>query len=263
MEAFAPGSVTALFAPTESEGKSLGVSMAIADGVVADVAPASGTRVAVDGAPTDFEPVELVLADLGVSAAVDLTTDVPLGCGFGASGAATLATALAADETFDLEHTREELLYAAHEAEVTAGTGLGDVFIQETGGLVMDDGTGIERFEPATTIGYESYGGIDTAEALGDEALMSRVETVGTELVRDLAAAHPSEPSLEAVLDRGWEFARAVDLPTDEVAATVAAVEDAGGTASMAMVGQTVFGVGAEDVLDQRTSISLEGAHLL
>jgi pantoate kinase len=263
MEAFAPGSVTALFAPTEGDGKSLGVSMAVEDGVVADVTPSAETRVAVGGTPADFEPVELVLADLGVASAVDLTAQVPIGCGFGASGAATLATALAANSEFDLGRTREELLYAAHEAEVTAGTGLGDVFIQDMGGLVMDDGTGIQRFELDTELAYESYGGIDTAEALGDEALMDRVTTVGTELIRDLSRTHESAPPLAAVLDRGWEFARAIDLPTEEVTAAVDAVEDAGGTASMAMVGQTVFGVDADGVLAHRTGISTDGARLL
>ncbi|MFB6155380.1 MAG: GHMP kinase [Haloferacaceae archaeon] len=263
MEAFAPGSVTALFAPSEADEKSLGVSMAIDDGVVADVTPAAETRVAVAGEPTDFEPVTLVLDDLGVEAAVDLTAEVPIGCGFGASGAATLATALAANEAFDLGRDRENLLAAAHRSEVAAGTGLGDVFIQEMGGLVMDDGTGIERFEPDTTIGYESYGGIDTAEALGDEALMERVTTVGTELIRDLVRSRAAAPSLVTVLERGWEFARAVDLPTAEVTETVAAVEAAGGTASMAMVGQTVFGVGGDGVLPHRTRISHEGARLL
>lgn len=262
MEAFAPGSVTALFAPTEGDGKSLGVSMAVEDGVRADVAPGDETCVAVAGERVAFAPVELLLSDLGVDATVDLAPEIPIGCGFGASGAATLATALAANERFDLELTREELLYAAHEAEVTAGTGLGDVFIQERGGLVMDDGTGLERFEPTETVAYESYGGIDTADALGDETLMTRVTDVGTRLIRDL----PEEPSLSQVLGQGWTFAREIGLPTDEVRATVAAVEDAGGTATMAMVGQTVFAVGDDDarsVLDHETAVASEGARLL
>ena len=262
MEAFAPGSVTALFAPTEGDGKSLGVSMAVEDGVVADVTPGDGTRVAVAGERVAFEPVELLLSDLGVDATVELAPEIPLGCGFGASGAATLATALAANERFDLGETREELLYAAHEAEVTAGTGLGDVFIQERGGLVMDDGTGLRRFEPTETLAYESYGGIDTADALGDEAFMTRVTDAGTRLIRDL----PAEPSLSQVLGQGWTFAREIGLPTDEVRSTVAAVEAAGGTATMAMVGQTVFAVGDDDarsVLDHETSVASGGARLL
>jgi pantoate kinase len=262
MEAFAPGSVTALFAPTEGDGKSLGVSMAVEDGVIAAVEPAAATRVAVDGERVDFEPVELVLSALDVEAAVDLTPQIPIGCGFGASGAATLATALAANERFGLGSTREELLHAAHEAEVAAGTGLGDVFIQERGGLVIGDGTGLRRFDPDETVAYETYGGIDTADALGDEALMRRVTEAGTRYIRDL----PAEPSLSQVLGRGWSFARAIGLPTDEVVETVAAVEEAGGTATMAMVGETVFAVGDDDarsVLDHETAVATDGARVL
>lgn len=68
-----------------------------------------------------------------------------IGSGFGVSGAATLATALAANEAFSLEWTREELVEAAHVAEVEAGTGLGDVFVQARGGLVWNVGDGIQR----------------------------------------------------------------------------------------------------------------------
>ena len=54
------------------------------------------TTVSLDGESTEFEPVEGVLQRLDVFAEVSLTASVPVGYGFGASGAATLATALAA-----------------------------------------------------------------------------------------------------------------------------------------------------------------------
>jgi len=85
MRAFAPGSVTAIFAPGETADRSRGASVAIADGVVADVEPAEETEratesvVAVDGKPTDFEPVELALETLDVTAEVDLTAEIPIG----------------------------------------------------------------------------------------------------------------------------------------------------------------------------------------
>jgi pantoate kinase len=40
-------------------------------------------------------------------------------------------------------------------------------------------------------------------------------------------------------------------------------VEEAGGDATMAMVGESVVGVGAEDVLSECTRITTEGARLL
>ena len=263
MRAFAPGSVTAIFAPGEAADRSKGASFAIEDGVIADVEPRDGADqsvVAVDGEPTDFEPVELALEKLGVTAAaVDLTAEVPIGRGFGASGAATLATALAANEEFALDRTREELVEVAHRAEVEAGTGLGDVFVQEMGGLVVGDGGDPRRFERDDPVEYASFGPIATEEALADEELMERIAREGTAALDGL----PAEPLLADLTRTAWVFAQAIDLPTDEVREAVAEVEAAGGVASMAMVGETVFGVGAEGVLPNRTTICAEGAHLL
>jgi len=256
--AYAPGSVTALFAPADAPTNSLGVSVAIADGVESTVEPAGDTRVTLDGNATAFEPVELALDALGVTADVALRADVPVGCGFGASGAATLSTVLAANEAFDLGASRDGLVQTAAAAEIQAGTGLGDVFVQAGGGLVTNDGAGLSRRTPTEVIEYESYGGIETSAVLGDDGLMARIRTEGTASVRDL----PQEPSLAAVIETGWEFARAIGLPTPDVAATVDAVEDAGGVASMAMVGETVFAVGVEGVLANRTTVATEGAHV-
>lgn len=300
MRAFAPGSVTAVFAPAASGDESKGASVAIADGVMADVVadgvvaeerpaeeferadespsaeqtdesssteqtdvslPDEQSPVTVGGEPTDFEPVEIALRELGIaeSARVDLTAEIPIGRGFGASGAATLATVLAANEEFALGHSREDLLAIAHRAEVEAGTGLGDVFVQHLGGLVLGDGQNRQRFDRETHIEYSSFGPIATEEALADEDLMATIATEGTATLDAL----PDAPDLAHLTREAWAFAQAIDLPTPEVREAVDEVEDAGGSASMAMVGETVFGVGVEGVLEHRTEVCPEGAHLL
>ncbi len=258
MKAFAPGSVTAVFAPVESGDGSKGASIAIEDGIVADVKAAEGTEILLDGEQTAFEPVAGVLDGLDVTARVELESAIPIGCGFGASGAATLATALAANETFALGRSRDDLVQAAHVAEVNAGTGLGDVFIQSAGGVLMDDGTGRRRWEPTESIEYVSFDGMATSETLGDANLMARIETIGGRTLDAL----PEEPSLERLTRDAWAFARELELPTERVRETVADVEAAGGAASMAMLGETVFAVGIEGVLPNRTGISFTGANM-
>lgn len=64
-----------------------------------------------------------------------------------ASGAATLATALASGDLFDLEAPRSAILEVAHRAELAAETGQGDVFVQDRGGLVWNTGEGVGRLE--------------------------------------------------------------------------------------------------------------------
>jgi len=266
MRAFAPGSVTAIFAPAGSGDESMGASFTVADGITADVRPAENaprveSPVVLDGEPTDFAPVEIALRQLGLSeeARVALTAEIPIGRGFGASGAATLATALAANAEFDLDRTREQLVEVAHRAEVEAGTGLGDVFVQQMGGLVLGDGTTRWRFDRDDPIEYASFGSIATEDALADDDLMARIDREGTAALDAL----PDEPSMADVTREGWTFAQAIDLPTEEVREAVADVESAGGVASMAMVGETVFGVGAEGVLANRTAVSPNGARLI
>lgn len=264
MRAFAPGSVTGIFAPPPAGApttRSRGASFATEAGVVADVRSADETSIRLDGEPASVEPVSGVLESLGVAASVDLELAIPIGAGFGASGAATLATALAANEAFGLEHSRETLLAASHDAEVAAGTGLGDVFIQEAGGLRWSarGGEAIESATPTDRVEYRSYGPISTAEVLGDEVTVDRIREVGSRTLEQL----PERPTMREFTALSWQFASETGLVTDRLRATVEAVHDAGGEASMAMLGETVFAVGVEGELPNTTTVTPTGARLL
>jgi pantoate kinase len=255
--AFAPGSVTTMFVPQDGEA-SLGVSFATADGVTAAVAPASEPSIVLDGEPATVEPVAGVLHRLEAPARVRLETDVPIGCGFGVSGAATLATALAVNADQQLGYERRALVQAAHRAEVAAGTGLGDVFIQDRGGLVWDLGNGLCHTRRTARVEYISFGEIATAEVLGDEGAMERVVAAGTDA---LATLDPTGP-LTTLFDVSWQFADRVDLATESVAAAVADVRADGGAATMAMVGETVVATGVEGTLPNATRIAAAGAQI-
>jgi len=255
--AYAPGSVTTVFVPQDAES-SLGVSFATADGVTATVESTREPSLYLDNRPARVEPVTGLLDRLDVTATVRLDTEVPIGCGFGASGAATLATALAANERFDLEHDRDALVKIAHRAEVEAGTGLGDVFIQDRGGLVWDVGNGLERTPRTDRIEYTSHGGITTAAVLGDEGTMEQVSDAGQSA---LSTINPEGPLTE-LFDASWQFAKETGLATGRVSEAVDAVQGAGGTATMAMLGETVVATGGEGTLDQATQITPDGATL-
>jgi len=257
VSAHAPGSVTTIFAPRDGDS-SLGISFATADGVTATVESTRDPLIYLDDRPARVEPVTGVLDRLGVTATVRLDTDVPIGCGFGASGAATLATALAANERFDLGHDRDALVEMSHRAEVEAGTGLGDVFIQNRGGLVWDVGKGLERTTRTARIEYKSFGGITTAAVLGDEGTMERVRHAGREALSALAPDGP----IPNLLSASWQFAQDTGLATNRIVEAVTAVQDAGGAATMAMIGETVVAAGVEGMFDRSTQITSEGATL-
>ncbi|WP_449404911.1 GHMP family kinase ATP-binding protein [Halococcus sediminicola] len=222
------------------------------------VEPSPDTSVSLNGELTTFEPVENVLQQLNVSAAVSLTASVPVGYGFGASGAATLATALAANDAFDLERSREDLLEAAHRAEIEAGTGLGDVFIQDRGGLVWNTGDGPQRAELSADLEYTALDGITTSTVLDDEQTLERVRKCGRE---SLSRFSPKN-SLRELLDLSWEFVQRSGLATDQVTKEVQRVERDGGAASMAMFGETVIATGAQNFVERTTPVTNEGAHI-
>ena len=236
VRARAPSSVTTAFAPASAGGG--GISLATEAGVVAAVTPVEGdeARVLLDGEPTAFEPVRIALERLDVTARVALNAAVPVGRGFGASGAATLSTVLAADAALDLGRDRTALVEVAAAAERAAGTGQSDVYVQDTGGLAYDVGEGRGRRERTDRLGYASFGGVSTAAVLDDEATTRRIGRASRTAFERFDPAAP----LTALLDAGWGFARETGLPSERVREAVEVVREAGGAATMAMVGETV-----------------------
>lgn len=256
--AYAPGSVTTIFAPqAEPQGGSLGVSCAIEDGVEATVySSGSDSTIYLDSERTTFEPVERVLQRFDTTADVLLSSSIPIGYGFGTSGAATLATALAANEAFDLGRTREECVEAAHLAEVEAGTGLGDVFVQANGGLVWNVGNGVQQADVEAPIEYTALDGIATDAVLGDDRTLEQVRECGQ---NSLSRFSP-DGSMRELFELSWDFAQQTDLATDRVVREVQRVEHEGGSASMAMLGETIVATGVQDVLEESTRITTRKA---
>src|SRR3990170_3198834 len=61
---------------------------------------------------------------------VNIESPLPLGCGFGISGAATLATLYALKNYFDIEISYMDLAKIAHKSEIENKTGLGTIATQ-------------------------------------------------------------------------------------------------------------------------------------
>ncbi|MFB6126382.1 MAG: pantoate kinase [Halolamina sp.] len=247
--AFAPGHVTAFFAPVPDDDPAVagsrGAGLALADGVEVTVCPTDGdSRFRLNGETAEFAAVDGVLDRLGVVATVEADTDLPVGAGFGVSGATALATALAAAEAFDLARSEAELVRAAHAAEVVAGTGLGDVVAQFRGGLPirLEPGApGVGRLDGLPgrpRVEYVTFGELSTESVLSDD--LDPVRAAGEAALTRLRRT----PTPAELLSAGRAFAEEAGLLVPAVAEAVSAVEDAGGRASMAMLGRTAFALG-------------------
>jgi pantoate kinase len=251
VSAFVPGHVTGFFSPHRHEDPrragAQGAGVALTHGVTTRVTPVPDgePRLTLNGHETAIAPVVGVLDELGVTARVACETPLPVGAGFGVSGAAALGTALAAGEAFGLARSENELVGVAHAAEVVAGTGLGDVVAQARGGVpvrVEPGAPGHSHLDgvPASRarVEYLSLGDLSTAEVLSGDT--SALAAAG----EDALAALRENPTLQTFLDRAREFADETGLVTEDLRVVLDDVRAAGGRASMAMLGETAFALG-------------------
>lgn len=249
--AFVPGHLTGFFGaypdPDPRVAGSRGAGLALSRGVETTVSTGGDPGVWLDGAPATVAPVERVLDALDAPPVrVELESSLPVGTGFGVSGAAALGVALATSALLPTARTVDELVSVAHAAEVEAGTGLGDVVAQARGGapVRLDPGDPVHGRVDAlvvprdTRVEWVTFGDLSTEAVLGGDT--DRLTAAGERALAELRA----EPTLPALVRESWRFARATGLATDRVREAVAATEAAGGQATMAMLGHTVFGVG-------------------
>ncbi|OVE85566.1 pantoate kinase [Natronolimnobius baerhuensis] len=246
--AFVPGHITGFFSahPDDDPTKagSRGAGLTLTDGVTVTVEPAAETTIALDGESLEIEPVTTVLETLEATARVEAESELPLGSGFGVSGAMALGTALAANRVFERTLSMNELVTIAHGAEVQAGTGLGDVVAQAHGGIPIRLEPGgphentLDAIPARARVEYVTFGELSTADVLSGET--DQLTDAGKEALSRVV----KEPTLLSFMYASRLFAREAGLVTEQVARTIGDVTDVEGQASMAMLGETVFALG-------------------
>jgi len=270
--AFAPANVSLLFTIEEDENPvkmgSCGFGFTVDDGITAAVEKHGKNEVCVNNKFINFPTVLTVLAILGVKPLkVRLLSDLPLGSGFGLSGAAALATAYAVNQLLNLGKTNLELAKIAHEADVVNKTGLGDVASQYFGGFCIKTETSakfiISRKLPfaGTTVYYRIFRPLDTKSIIGDNSRKQLINRIGRKIVTEVAAM--TKPTLAQVFYKGFQFAKEANLLSDqEVIRLIEKIKSSGGAATMIMLGHGVLSnVPFEKAA--KITISDKGARLL
>jgi len=257
--AFAPGNISCVFKviPHDDPARmhSLGMGFTVREGVEVTVAEHHETKVLFNGEDINFPTVRAVVNRLTqdkeiAGLKVNLTSPLPLGCGFGLSGAAALATAHALNELIGTHKENEELAMIAHVAEVENRTGLGDVCSQYHGGCLvkLKEGAPLVADKlpiPEQPIYYRYFGPIQTSEVLRDKEQTKRINcAANTALAALKKLTHtPSNPELfNACFAVAKQFSVESGLLSDKrVINTIAQIEALGGVASMIMLGNGVF----------------------
>ncbi len=236
------------------------------------VEPAARTSVSVHinnerapGAKTTLAAVENLLGMVHepLEVTVAHSCQVPIGAGYGASGAGTFGVTLALSKALGLRLPREKFLTIAHVAEVTCRTGLGDVGAQALGGLVIGLEPGAPphgrweqiRLPKDEKVVCGTFAGLPTAKLLREAGFRERSKRLGGSALKKLL----KKPTPKNFMKVSREFAEALELLDDELRALIGAVSEAGAIgASQVMLGRAIFALVREEKLEQVRRAFLE-----
>lgn len=275
--AFVPGHISTFFVPAGdpsgplAEQGSLGSGFSIEAGVTT-AARAAGPTVALGATPgrrkikvqvrDNGRPVRAARSTRGtleaLLAGADPTLPVPerlllsnryalpLGAGFGVSGACALGAALTANQALGLGLSRAACVAAAHTGEVAALTGLGDVSAQSAGGFEVRTRPGPPPlgevrglWAPALPVLLVSFGPRPTSRFLKEPRGKVRLAKVGTRCLEELLKA----PSWDLSVRLGRQFAESLGLVSPRASRLLRALGPRA-PASVAMLGDSVFAFG-------------------
>lgn len=275
MRAFVPSHITGFFAAKRQDDPlrsgSIGCGLCLSLGATTTIQAAEETEILLNGQASDAPISRFVVEKIALSPVrVKTQLEMPLGAGFGASGAGALGAAYALNAYFDLGLTANTSASVAHVAEVSHRTGLGDVIAQNTGGLVvrLEAGApGLGRMDRIPVqplkVNYVVRGPISTKEVLSDPRVMKEINREGEACLKELLR----RPTLKEFMLLSRRFTSRIGLASDWAIDAIEAVEASGGMASMIMLGDSVFSFGGAEALKEfgvvgTTTISQRGANL-
>jgi pantoate kinase len=208
--------------------------------------------------------------------------DVPVGAGFGTSGAAALSLALALNEALGLNLSKIEAAQVAHTVEIKCKTGLGTVIAETFGGFEIRTKPGAPgigeikymKSPKEMAVCCMAFGSLSTKKLLTDPETRKRINEFGGKLVDQLI----EKPDLVNFLKLSRQFAEHVGLISKKVRKILSATDHAGFVCSMPMFGEAVFTLVERKSLEElleilgkagtngqiiTSSIDFEGARIL
>ncbi|MEF8879047.1 MAG: pantoate kinase [Candidatus Thermoplasmatota archaeon] len=259
---FAPGHISGFFSPfyvkedmLRTGSKGAGVSLNI--GSISEVSICNSKKqvfeIFLNGKRCNFTVVRsalnYLLGDSKVRVRVNIKFGLPLSQGFGMSAAASLSTCFALSKVTDFSHS--DAIHAAHFAEVASGTGLGDVVGSSFGGFEIRKKPGLPPWGIIEHIPgvYDLVlctvdKPVNTKNVLNDSSLHDRICEVGDWCTEKLL----DNPCVEKFFSLSKHFAVETDLARGKILKAIESAEEFG-TASMCMLGNSVFAVGKTENL--------------
>ncbi|MFQ5762979.1 MAG: pantoate kinase [Candidatus Bathyarchaeia archaeon] len=260
--AFAPSHITGIFQICEhsdplrigSRGAGVCLTRGVSTRVIAKRAVKWKPQVKIDGrripAGVSHEVVKLYAdqAPHPCELLVEHKMEMPVGCGFGLSGASALSLSLALNEALSIGLSMMECAQMAHVAEINRKTGLGTVLAETFGGFEVRTKPGAPGIgsvmkvpaKPGCKVFSAHVGPLSTKRILRRPGI-SRLAYSSKFLIDGLAA----KPSVEEIMRCSRIFSDSVNLYTQRLRRLKTALEARGvDSVTMNMFGEALFGVG-------------------
>ncbi len=170
---------------------------------------------------------------------------LPIGCGYGTSGAGALGLSFAMTDAMGLSLTSIEAAKIAHKCEVECMTGLGTVASAYFGGFAIRTrpgapGIGVVRTitTPASIrVVSASFGPLSTRTVLANSVLKTTINSCSRSLVSKLL----SETTSTMFMKLSRKFADCLSLMSKRLIQATDMLEENGITCSMMMLGESLF----------------------
>lgn len=283
--AFAPGHISGFFQPvydpeniyrTGSRGAGFSVSLGATSKV--SIEPGKTQRIVtiLNGTVSESSLIETCIRSLIGTKKMIITCnihfDLPVSQGFGMSAASVLSTALALAECIGL--SSDDAIRAAHAAEVSMKTGLGDVIGSSQGGFeirsmpgIPPDGKIMKMAKECDMVLCVVDKAIVTKDVLSDKKKKRSIDTYGGSCTDALL----ENPTIEEFFSLSELFTRKTGLATNQVLQVIDMVKKKG-QASMCMLGGSIFATGNIQQLAETlrffgtpfvTKVDIKGARLI
>ena len=254
-KAFAPANISCIFKIYQHKNPkwmgSYGVGFTLNEGVIVEVSRAKRNEIIFNGVSIMFPTVISVIKKLTKEKMrVNIKSKLPLGCGFGLSGASALASAYAINDLLRLKKSKKELAVIAHTAEVENKSGLGDVVNQFYGGFCIKSRPSsyfrVEKLPLGNIDVYcRHFGRISTKSIITNAKIRNKINNAADSSlnkIQNLTKYNKNKMKFKDIICISKEFAANSGLLKDKkTIETIKSIEKNGGNASMIMLGNSVF----------------------
>lgn len=175
---------------------------------------------------------------------INIDSQLPLGWGFGISGASALGALYCANRLLNLKIADNKLAEMAHAAEITQKTGLGTVATLINGGCLVKIQPGLPSlFRKLNLSGRKIYailiGPIATKSILESNDKMEKISRQAEIILNRINSL--SNITLEKIIDESFIFVRENNLLTAKTLSLIRKIHKLGGRATMNILGEVVL----------------------